>query len=64
MPTPTEIRAAREQAGLTQSEAAVLIGNTRVAWTRYEAGTRSLDPFLWRFWKHVAGIERIPFRKR
>ena len=64
MPTPSEIRKAREQSGLTQAAAAVLVGVTRVTWARWESGiTPPPSEALWRFWLHVAGIERIPFRQ-
>lgn len=40
-PTPAEIKAARETAGLTQTEAAAKIGGTLKAWQNYEADTSS-----------------------
>lgn len=64
MPSSNEIRAAREAAGLTQTAAGELLGVTRVAWTRYETGERAMTESAWAYWKHVAGLERIPFRKR
>lgn len=64
MPTAAQIVYARNQAGLTQEEAAELLGVGRVTWTRYELGTRSMTEAEWRYWKHVAGLERIPFRAR
>lgn len=64
MPTADEIRAAREKAGLTQAQAGELLGVTRLSWTRYETGGRTMTEAAWEYWKHVAGIERIPFRKR
>jgi len=62
VPSPTDIRSARERTGLTQTEAAALIGVSRVTWTRWETGITPppAEP-LWRFWLHVAGLERIPF---
>lgn len=63
-PSPKEIRSARERAGLTQQEAAELLGVDRVTWARYEGGTREMMPVLWAYWLHVAGLERIPFTKR
>lgn len=62
--TPSDLRKARISAGLTQTEAAALLGKQRLAWARYEAGTRSISMAEWRYWLHVAGLERIPFRKR
>lgn len=64
MPTSDEIRAAREAADLTQAKAAELLGVTREAWARYEIGEREMTEAAWLFWKHVAGLERLPFKKR
>lgn len=67
MPTSAEVRRLREQLGLTQEEAAALLGITRVGWARYEAdgpNKRAMSEVEWAYWKHVAGLERIPFRKR
>lgn len=36
-PTPTDVRAAREKAGLTQTEAAALVHGTLRAWQGWEA---------------------------
>jgi DNA-binding XRE family transcriptional regulator len=63
-PTPEQIKAARERAALTQEQAAALLGAGRVTWTRYETGTRSLSPHEWAYWLHVAGLKRIPFKRR
>jgi putative transcriptional regulator len=41
-PQPEQIRAAREQAGLTQAQAAALIGYTMRAWQEWEAGNRGM----------------------
>lgn len=50
-PKPAEIRAAREAAGLTQSEAAVLVHVSLRAWQRYEEGsedgTKRMHPAMW-----------------
>lgn len=46
-PTPNEIRAARERAGLTQTQAAHLIHGTMRAWQEWEAGNRKMHPGLW-----------------
>lgn len=52
IPTPEEVRAAREAAGLTQTEAARLVHGTLRAWQGWEApeGTpaaRRMHPGLW-----------------
>jgi len=62
--TSADIRAARLSLGLTQSEAAALLGVDRVTWARWEAGTRPMHPAWYRLWRHLAGIEKIPFRAR
>ncbi|MEI2416239.1 helix-turn-helix transcriptional regulator [Orrella sp. JC864] len=46
-PTPEQVRAARDAAGHTQTEAARTIGLTLVAWQRYEAGERRMHPTYW-----------------
>ena len=51
-PTPAEIRAARESAGLSQEAAAALIYKTRSAWAQWEAresasNHRAMEPAFW-----------------
>ena len=46
-PTPAEIRALRESAGLTQTGAAELVHGTMRAWQDWEAGARRMHPGLW-----------------
>ncbi|MDD2978141.1 helix-turn-helix domain-containing protein [Aquabacterium sp.] len=51
-PTPAQIRAARESAGLSQEAAAALIHKTRSAWAQWEAresasNHRAMDPAFW-----------------
>ena len=60
--TPTDLRATRQSLGLTQTEAAALLQVDRVTWTRWETGTRPMSPILYRLWRHLSGLERIPFR--
>lgn len=62
IPTPAEVLQARQARGLTQADAAALLGCDRVTWARYEGGTRRMSAIEWRYWRHVAGVERIPFR--
>lgn len=50
-PTPLEIRAAREAAGLTQTKAAALLYKTCRVWQMYEAGDRGMDPAFWGLFK-------------
>ncbi len=46
-PTPTEVRAAREAAGLTQPQAAEVVRGSMRAWQEWEAGNRRMHPGLW-----------------
>ena len=62
IPTPKEVLAARQSLELTQAQCAELIHSDRVTWARYEGGTRQMGELEWRYFRHVAGIERIPFR--
>lgn len=50
-PTPDEIRAAREAAGLTQTAAAALIYCTLHGWQKWELGERSMHPAFWELWR-------------
>ena len=46
-PTPTQIKDARQAAGLTQTQAAGIIYKKVLAWQRYESGDRSMDVALY-----------------
>jgi hypothetical protein len=55
-PTPDDIREVRERAGLTQAQAATLIGRSLVWWQAIEApvgsaSSRRIDPLLWHVWR-------------
>lgn len=53
-PKPTEIRAAREAAGLTQTAAAVLVYSTLRTWQDWEAEgdtNRRMHPAIWELWQ-------------
>ena len=50
-PAPEQVRAARESAGLTQTEAATLIHSTMRAWQEWEAGNRRMHPGLWELFR-------------
>ena len=45
-PAPTEIKAWRISVGLTQAQAAVLIGYTAHSWENWEQGVRPMRPIL------------------
>lgn len=46
-PDPAEIRAAREAAGLTQTEAGALVHSALRSWQDWEAGARRMHPAIW-----------------
>lgn len=50
-PSPDEVRAAREAAGLTQTQAAATIHGTLRAWQEWEAGNRRMHPGLWELFR-------------
>jgi len=61
-PAPQDLAGARQRAGLTQEAAAALIDSTRRTWQDWEAGKAAMPPGMWRLFRHVAGLARIPFR--
>ena len=59
-PTPTQIRAAREAAGLSQDAAAALLYKARGTWAQWEAregspNHRAKDPAVWELCQLKAG---------
>jgi putative transcriptional regulator len=46
-PTKTEIRHARKQAGLTQSQAAELVHASLGGWRKWESGAREMHAAFW-----------------
>jgi DNA-binding transcriptional regulator YiaG len=50
-PTPGEIRAAREAAGLSQIAAASTIFCSLGAWQKWELGIRKMHPAFWALFK-------------
>lgn len=45
-PTPEQIKLARTQAGLTQTQAAAILGRELRTWQRWEAGDFDMDANL------------------
>lgn len=50
-PGKDEIRAAREAAGLTQTQAADLVHGSLRAWQQWEAGDREMHAGLWELFR-------------
>lgn len=66
-PTPDQVREARERAGLTQSEAAVLVHTSLRSWQQWEAapgtvGFRAMHPAFWELFT-IKTIAMKPERK-
>lgn len=59
MPSPADIRAARLRAGLTQAQAAALVGVQPRAWRYWEGGGRKMGAAVWELFQiKVAAIRR------
>lgn len=50
-PSPDDIRAAREGAGLTQAQAADLVHATWKRWQEWETGRSRMHPGLWELFR-------------
>ena len=55
-PTPEEVRAAREAAGLSQTQAARLIYCTLRGWQEWEAGNRRMHPAFFELFRAKSKI--------
>ena len=47
IPTPIQIREARQSAGLTQAQAGKLLHSGQVQFARWESGSRKMHPAFW-----------------
>jgi DNA-binding transcriptional regulator YiaG len=54
-PKPAEILAARQKAGLTQTEAGALLFTTCRVWQQWEAGDRRMHPSFWELFNIKTG---------
>lgn len=50
-PKPSDIRAARDAAKLTQTQAADLVHTTVRVWQQWEAGDRAMHPAFWELFR-------------
>lgn len=50
-PTPADIKAARQAAGLTQTQAAELVHTKLRAWQQWEAGDRAMHAAFWELFR-------------
>ena len=53
----------RTLAGHTQEQAAALIGVSKRTWQDWERGINKMPEHALKLYRHVAGLERIPFAK-
>ena len=53
--TGSEIKAIRRAAGLSQSQAALLIGTTARTWQEWEQGRRNMPTAKWALFKIMIG---------
>lgn len=64
-PAPTAIAAARSDAGHTQAQAAACLGEcSKPTWQAWEYGKRPMSGRDFALYKHLAGLEQIPFVAR
>lgn len=59
-PTPAEILAARESAGLTQTEAGMMVKSSMRAWQQWEGGQRRMHPGLWELFLIRTAYVKLP----
>ncbi len=57
-PTPEQIKAAREAAGLTQTAAGALVHSSLRTWQQWEAGDRKMHPGLWELFCLKVAVQR------
>lgn len=50
-PMPADIRAARDAANLTQSQAAAVVHSGLRTWQQWEAGDRKMHPAFWELFR-------------
>lgn len=58
-PIPSEIKALREKAELTEREFAKLCLYTENAAIQWETGERVMHPMIWKCYKHILGEEEL-----
>ena len=62
IPTKEDVFEARCAVGQTQVAACEVIGVSIRSWQDWEAGLRPMPSSLYRLYRHLAGIEAIPFK--
>lgn len=49
-PEPHQIKESRKKTGMTQSQAAAMVGHALRTWQDWESGKRNMHPSLWDYW--------------
>lgn len=58
-PTASQVRKAREAAGLSRDAAAALVYRSKRVWEKYETGERNMDAAVWELWQiKVNGVTK------
>jgi DNA-binding transcriptional regulator YiaG len=63
LPTKEDVFEARAAVGHTQVAAAAVISVSIRSWQDWEGGIRPMPSNLYRLYRHLVGIEAIPFTK-
>lgn len=63
-PDAEAVRALRESLGMTQTDAAKVFNWSLRGWQQIELDERRLTAQQWALWKHIAGVEPMPFTRR
>jgi transcriptional regulator with XRE-family HTH domain len=60
-PTPAEILSARKSAGLTQAQAAAMVGlGSHVRWSEYERGVERISYQTWQLFLLLTRQKKLP----
>jgi DNA-binding transcriptional regulator YiaG len=59
-PSREDILAAREAAGLTQTEAGMMVKSSLRAWQQWESGDRRMHPGLWELFLIRTAYVKLP----
>lgn len=51
----------RAKVGQTQAAAAATLGVARRTWQDWELGVAAMPPYALRLYRHLVGLERVPF---
>ena len=57
--TPADLVAYRAAAGLTQAQAAMLVGRTRRNWQQWELGERPISPAIVELFLYKVGLLKV-----